>query len=84
MDYTLRVGESVKIKRAFFTKSWSIVYAGMPNDNTYSLAASWAVNYYSTAYNLFFPKEIREFPFLNGRLIVKSLSSSEITLEYQG
>jgi hypothetical protein len=84
MDCTLRVGESVKIKRAFFTKSWSVVYAGMPNDNTYSLAVTWSVNYYSTAYNLFFQKGTRELPFLKGRLLIKGVSSSEITLEYQG
>jgi hypothetical protein len=84
MEYTLQIGEEAKIRKKVFTKSWSVVYAGMPNDSTYSLAVTWSLNYHATAYNLFIAKEIRELPFLNGWLVIKSVSASEIRIEYSG
>ena len=60
MEYTLKVGESARIKRGFFTRSCSIVYAGMPNDKTYSVAVTWSMGHNSAGYNLFLPRDNRE------------------------
>ena len=81
MEYTLKVGESAKIKKAFFTKSCSIVYAGMPNDETYSIAVTWSVGHNSAAYNLFFPRDNREISMSTaGRVTVYSVSPDEIRI----
>jgi hypothetical protein len=81
MEYTLRVGESAKIKRAFFSTSWSIVYAGMPNDATFSLVVMMSMGHNSAAYNLYFPVDAREFSLPTGsRVAVYSVSQNEIRI----
>lgn len=82
-EYKLGVGESGAIRRRFFRKSWSIVYAGMPNEGSYSLAITWSVNYNSAAYNLFLPEDQRELAFLEGRIVVQEVSPREIRFRYE-
>ena len=38
--YNLKIGETAKVRPAFFKSAESIVYAGMLNDLTYSVVVS--------------------------------------------
>jgi len=81
--FTLGVGDAAAIRRRFFRRSWSVVYAGMPDDRSYSLAVNWSLNYNSAAYNLFLPADQRELRFLDGRIVVEDLSPREIRFRYE-
>jgi len=53
-EFILKVGESAKIKTKFMGDS-RIVYAGMPNKDTYSIVVTLTSGHNSSAYNLYFP-----------------------------
>jgi len=53
-EFILKVGESAKIKTKLMGDS-RIVYAGMPNKDTYSIVVSHTSGHNSSAYNLYFP-----------------------------
>jgi hypothetical protein len=81
-DITLKVGEEAKI-RGTFAGGWWIVYAGMPNRDTYSVIIKWANGNNAAAYNLFLPTGQTEFGAAKGRVRVYSVSSHEIRLRFQ-
>jgi len=83
MDYSLKVNQSAVIRRGFFTRTWSVVYAGAVSEQTYSLAVLWSFGHQAGAYNLFLQMREREVPFLEGRLVVHSVSPDQIRLSYE-
>jgi len=56
-EYTLRLGENVKVRPAVFKSSESVIYSGKLSENIYSIVVTWTFGYNSMAYNLFFPKQ---------------------------
>jgi hypothetical protein len=80
-DITLKVGEEEKL-RGTFAGGWWIVYAGMPNRDTYSVAIRWASGHTSAAYNLFVPTGQTEFTAAKGSIRVYSISPDEIRLRF--
>ena len=81
-NHTLNIGERTKLKTGWFRKD-ELVYAGMPNDHTYSLVLTWSSSHNSMAYNLFVPitqKEIRH-DYLT--IMVKRVTTTNIELELQ-
>jgi hypothetical protein len=80
-DITLKVGEEVKL-RGGFAGGWWIVFAGMPDRDTYSVAIRWTSGNNAAAYNLFLPTAQAEFAAAKGRVRVYSVSSHEIRLRY--
>ena len=81
-EHILRVGESAKVRRGVFT-SYSVVYAGMISDATYSVVATVTTGYNSMAYNLYIHKGQSEVALPKGRLVVLSASPEEIHFRYQ-
>ncbi len=79
MEHKLRIGESVRIKGVLFIDH-SVIYAGMPSDNTYSLVITLTAGYQRMAYNLFLPTNHREVWHKKGHITVLSLSPGEIHL----
>lgn len=82
-NYVLKVGETAKVKPAFFKSAESIVYAGMINDLTFSVVVTWTFGYNSMAYNLFIPKDKKEFYTQKGRVQVEYVSVEEMRFTYQ-
>jgi len=80
-DITLKVGEEAKL-RGGFAGGWWIVYAGMPNRDTYSVAIRWTSGNNAAAYNMFLPTAQTEFAAAKGRVRVYSVSSHEIRLRF--
>lgn len=80
-DVTLKVGEEAKL-RGSFAGGWWIVFAGMPNRDTYSVAIRWTSGNNAAAYNLFLPTSQTEFAAAKGQVRVYSVSSHEIRLRY--
>ena len=81
-EYILRVGESGKVKRGILT-SYSVVYAGMISDSTYSVVVTVTTGYNSMAYNLYIPKGQSEVQLPKGRMVILSVSTEEIHFRYQ-
>jgi hypothetical protein len=81
-SYTLKVGEHEVVRRRFFGRTWAVAYAGMPTDNTYSLAVTWSVGHQSAAYNLFLPSDQRELPLFSGRMFIEDVSPQRVSLRY--
>ena len=56
----LMVGDSAKIKDGLLSET-EIIYAGMPNESTYSIIFSKSCGYQAWSYNLYFPEEKKSF-----------------------
>ena len=56
--HQLKVGDSVQIKRGFITRI-DLLYAGMPNDRTFSLVVTKTGGHMGMAYNLYLPTSER-------------------------
>ena len=82
-EYVLKVGESAPVRRGIVT-SYSLVYAGMVGDSTYSVVVTVFSGNRSMAYNLYFPRGQRKVELPKGRLDVLSVSPEEIRFRYHG
>jgi len=54
-EITLQVGQKYKLKGNFLTKNYTIIYTGMPNEQTISIAIIFSEVYQALAYNLYYP-----------------------------
>ena len=60
-----------------------IVYAGMPNENVFSIVQmKWEVFYRGYAWNLFFPKSASKIRIDGVNILVESVSPEEIRLSF--
>ena len=80
-DIALKVGEEAKLRGAF-AGGWWIIYAGMPNRDTYSVAIRWTSGNNAAAHNLFLSTGQTEFAAAKGRVRVYSVSAHEIRLRF--
>ena len=76
-EHSLRIGESVVIKRGIITKV-SLIYAGIPNDKVYSLVVTRSAGHNSMAYNLYIPIDQRQIEISDVKLTIESVSPNEI------
>jgi hypothetical protein len=77
-EFFLKVGETANIKRSFLGTSYSVIYAGMPNEAVYSVVVTSAAGYHAIAYNLFLPAELTRVELPKGYLMVHKANSEEI------
>ena len=80
-DITLKVGEEAKLRGAF-AGGWWIIYSGMPNKDTYSVAIRWTSGNNAASHTLFLPAGQAEFAAAKGHVRVYSVSSHEIRLRF--
>ena len=80
-DFTLRVGESAKVKSGMF-ESIYVVYAGMLAADTYSVAVKWVSGYNAAAYNLYLKTGQKEIQLEKGRIVVSSVSGDRFSFRY--
>lgn len=81
-EYILKVGESAKLKKGFFT-TYSLVYAGMLSDYVFSLVLTWSAGHNSAAFNLYLEKSQREINILGGRMTILDVNRGEIRFQFQ-
>jgi len=81
--YNLEVGESVNVKSGVFATSFKVVYTGMINHSTYTLAIIGSFGHNSYAYNLFLPMDQKRVALKKGHLTVLSVSESRIHFNFQ-
>jgi hypothetical protein len=77
----LQVGEEAKL-RGTFAGGWWIVYAGMPNRDTYSVAIRESSGNNASAYNLYLSTGQTEFNAAKGTVRVYSVSERDIRFRY--
>ena len=78
-EHLLKIGGSVPIKRGLMTKH-TLTYAGMPNENVYSLVVTCSSGHNSLAYNLYIPKDQHELELADVRITVLNVSPHEVRL----
>jgi hypothetical protein len=81
MEYTLKLGESVAVRRRLFSGQ-RVIFAGEASPGVYSVVAEWTQMHNSAAYNVYFQKGQHEFPLLGGRMVVISVSRHEIRFSF--
>ena len=59
-EINLKVGDKIKLKIGFLQDTLHLIYAGMPNEDTYSFILKKSMGYQGWAYNLFFPTSKKE------------------------
>jgi hypothetical protein len=81
-EHILRVSQTVKVRPGVFRSQVSVVYTGMINENTYSIAVIWSYGHNSMAYNLFFPRNQRELEIPKGKIEIISVTQDELRFSY--
>ena len=79
-NYTLKINQRIKTKTGIFRKD-ELIFAGMPNDQTYSITITWSSSHNSMAYNLFIPMSQKEIELTHSTIMVKRVSTTFIELE---
>lgn len=78
--HTLKINQRVKMRTGWFRKD-ELIFAGMPNEHTYSLVLTWSSSHNSMAYNLFLPTTQKEIFHEYMTIIVRRVTPSSIELE---
>jgi len=81
-EFRLRVGERAAVRPRWWGRSWSVTYAGMFADGTYSFAVTWSAGHNSAAYNLFLGRDQREVRLPVGTLEVSEVSRAEVRFRF--
>jgi hypothetical protein len=81
-EIKLQLSETAKVRPGVFRAAVSIVYAGMLNEEVYSLVITWSHGHNSMAYNLFIPLQQKEVLIPKGRIKVEYVSPEEIRFHY--
>jgi len=79
--YELSIGERANIKVGWLT-SETVVYAGMLNDNIFSLVRLDDSTTGGHGYNLYIPKTQKEISFESGKLRINEVNAEKIILQY--
>jgi hypothetical protein len=82
MEYTLKLGEWCVVRRGWLSK-YSVMFAGEASSGVYSAVGEWSVAHNSAAYNIYFHKSQRDFPFLGGRVTVVDVSRHELRFRFE-
>jgi hypothetical protein len=75
----LKIGDSIRIKRGLMT-AISLVYAGMPNENVFSLVVTTTAGHVGMGYNVYFPASQRQIEIGGVSVSVDSVSPTSIQL----
>jgi hypothetical protein len=81
-EYTLHFSQTVKVRPGVFRSQISVVYTGMVNEYTYSIAVIWSYGHNSMAYNLFFPQHQKELEIPKGKIEIISINQNEMRFRY--
>ena len=76
-DLSLKVGEGTTLKASFMSKT-VLLYTGMPNRETFSVAVTFTSGHASHAYTLFYPKSRRRLEIRNSLIEVLTVTPDEM------
>lgn len=82
-EFTLRVGESAKLRTGIFSPTIKVIFAGMPSESSYSIVVSSTMGNNSLAYNLYFTDRQLELALPKGKMKIITVSRENITFKYQ-
>jgi hypothetical protein len=82
MEYTLKLGESVAVRRGWLSRR-RVIFAGEVSPGVYSIVAEWSEVHNSASYNIYFQKSQREFPLLDGRISILDATKHEIRFRFE-
>ena len=82
-EFKLNVGETAKLKQNIMSHL-KVVFAGMLNDSTFSIAILWTHGNNSLAYNLYLPVDQKEVEIPKGNLEIMHVSNKGIRFKYYG
>ena len=82
MDFTLQLGETVKVRRSILT-TWSVTYAGSPAEGRYSLVVAWSAGHQASSYNLFLTASTRRVSLERGTIHIHEASPERIRFRYE-
>ncbi len=74
----LKVGQKYKLKGNIFVGKFIIVYTGMPNEHTFSIALIFSEGYQALAYNLYYPQNQRCIELEFGTIEVLHVNSESL------
>ncbi|MDF1545150.1 MAG: hypothetical protein P1R58_08620 [bacterium] len=77
-EHRLSVNEKLRTRSGALRTSEHFTYAGMVNDDTFSVVLSFFLGNNAWSYNLYFSRDQREIKLWDVRLHVLSVSSREI------
>ena len=80
-EIRLKVGQSVSLKKGFI-RHYELLYAGMPQKETFSLIVSLAAGNLGQAYNLFFPVYQNRIELMDRTLDIHYVGPEEIRLDF--
>ena len=75
----LKIGDAIRVKRGLMT-AISLVYAGMPGENVFSLVVTTTAGHMGMGYNLYFPTSERHIEVAGNSVSVQSVSPTSIQL----
>ena len=75
-EFSLKLGESVRVRPGVFRMSVNVVYTGMVSDHTGSLAVQSTMGHNSWAYNLYFTRDARQVGIPKGTLDILEFTST--------
>ncbi|MEZ5359043.1 MAG: hypothetical protein R3F48_09460 [Candidatus Zixiibacteriota bacterium] len=77
--FTLQINDEVLIRTGWVKKD-KLIYAGMPNAQTYSMVISRSYAHNSWAYNLYLPIDQRDFRHADLSIRVDRIDSNSVTV----
>lgn len=80
MEYKIRTGTLLEIKKGFLKGAFKVMYCGMSNDNTFVLAPHVAVGYQGFSPNIFYNADSPNIQLLDTRFDVLEVTPEYIVL----
>ncbi|UCD50093.1 MAG: hypothetical protein JSW27_21495 [Phycisphaerales bacterium] len=77
--HQLKIGDSIQIKRGLMTRI-SVLYAGMPNDRTFSLVVTRTAGHMGMAYNLYLPTSERHLDLAETPMTIHGVAPTTLQL----
>jgi len=82
-DASLKVGDEVKLRKAWVTRSIALTYAGMPAPGVFSVAVTWKEGNQAAAHNLYFPADQGGFDLAGGHVTVTFVDAKSIRFRFE-
>jgi hypothetical protein len=79
-QHQLNLGESIRIKRGLMTQI-RLLYAGMPNEHSFSLAVTTTAGHMGMAYNLYLPTHQRQCTIAGIPVTIHGVSATTLQME---
>ena len=82
-DASLKVGEEVKVRKGWVVRSMTMMYAGMPGPDVFSVAVTWKEGNQAATANLYFPIDQRGFDIAEGHVSVTHVDEKSIRFRFE-